>query len=82
MCFLIYTIIRTRPGLKIGTIRLVNAILSQLFTMAQKSNIIKADPVTGANGDVDKKIKEKPRLRIAMTIEEQEMFVNFVYNSR
>ena len=77
-----YMSLSTDSGLKVSTIQTINTILWQLFRMAEKDNLIRRNPVSGAMNDIAKNLKEEPKERHALTIEQQSALLGYVYGNR
>lgn len=76
-----YMSLSTDTGLKVSTIKSINAILWQLFETAEKDNLIRRNPANGAMNDVAKRLKEEPKERHALTIEQQSALLSYVYGN-
>ena len=68
-------------GLKVRSIQTINSILKQLFFNAERDRLIIFNPVEGAMEQVIKKVKEDKPKKAALTVEQQESFINYVYSS-
>lgn len=65
-------------GFKPNTMEIIHTVIHPVFTLAVRDNYIRTNPAAGAMADV-KKIHnwEKPK-RHALTIQEQETFINYI----
>lgn len=77
-----YMSLSVDTGLRVSTIKSINAILWQLFATAEKDNLIRRNPANGAMADVAKRLKENPKERHALTLEQQSSLLSYVYGSR
>ena len=68
-------------GLKVRSIQTINAILKQLFFGAEKDRLITHNPVDGAMEKVSKTIKEEKPKKHALTVEQQESLISYIYRS-
>lgn len=69
-------------NLKYSTVEKINAILYQMFEIAVKDNIIRLNPVNGVMKDVRRLFEAQKEKRHALSKEEQEALVEFVYRVR
>ena len=68
-------------GLKVRSIQTINAILKQLFFGAEKDRLIFSNPVDGAMAKVIKSVKEEDVKKRALTKEQQESLIDYIYES-
>ena len=68
-------------GLKVRSIQTINAILKQLFFGAEKDRLVFSNPVDGAMAKVIKTVKEDNPKKLALTVEQQSSFIEYVYAS-
>ena len=68
-------------GLKVRSIQTINAILKQLFFNAERDRLITFNPIDGVMEKVIKNLKEEKPKKHALTIEQQESFIGYIYNS-
>lgn len=68
-------------GLKVRSIQTINAILKQIFFIAEKDRLIFSNPVDGAMEKVLKSCKEERTKKHALTKEQQASFIEYVYAS-
>ena len=78
----LYMSLSRDSGLSVSTIRKINAILSQVFTIAVKDNLIRRNPADGVMVEVSKRLDEEPEKKRALTVDQQAEFLNYVYNDR
>lgn len=68
-------------GFKPNSMEIINTILHPVFTMAVRDGYIRNNPTDGVMAEIKKSHSwEKPK-RHALTIEEQEAFINFISES-
>lgn len=68
-------------GLKISTIQSINSILWQLFDIAERDGLIRKNPSNGAMATLSKRLKEDQEKRNALTIEQQNALLDYVYSN-
>ena len=68
--------------IKFGTAQSVNNILSQLFGIAVKDELLRTSPTTGALVKVKKMFGAEKEKRHALTRPQQERFIEYVYGSK
>lgn len=69
-------------GLKASSVDIIHTILRPVFTLAVRDGYIRANPAANAAEDVRKSRMGDKTRRHALTIQEQEAFVNFVASSK
>lgn len=75
-----YLLIKDR-GFKPNSMEIINTILHPVFTLAVRDGYIRNNPTDGVMAEIKKSHSwEKPK-RHALTIEEQEAFINFMADS-
>ncbi len=65
-------------GKQAGTIHIINAILCPVFTLAVRDSYIRVSPTQNVYSELKKKYGWSQKKRHALTIEQQEAFVDFV----
>lgn len=68
-------------GLNPSSIKNVDAILHPVFQTAVRDGMIRLNPVSGAIGEMKKSHKYQKQKRIALTLQEQEVFLQFMNQS-
>ncbi len=77
----LYSLLITDRGLKPSSVRTIHKALRPIFAFAVRDGYIASNPTEGVLKDLKKTYTcEKPK-RHALTIQEQEAFINFVANS-
>ena len=75
-----HSLIKDR-GFKPNSMEIINTILHPVFTLAVRDGYIRNNPTDGVMAEIKKShSREKPK-RHALTIEEQEAFINFIGES-
>ncbi|CUX71752.1 Transposase from transposon Tn916 [Clostridium sp. C105KSO15] len=69
-------------NLKPKSVELVNGVLHPVFTLAVRDGYIMNNPVEGAMSDIRKVHNRGQNKRHALTIQEQEAFIDFIANSK
>ncbi|WP_313580688.1 site-specific integrase [Lacrimispora sp.] len=77
-----YNGLTQEKNLKLKSVELVNGILRPVFTLAVRDGYIRNNPTDGAMSDIRKRRNCGQDKRHALTIQEQELFISFVANSR
>ncbi len=67
--------------LKAGTVQIIDNILHPTFTLAVRDGYIRTNPTEGALSEIKKAHGYQQEKRHALTIEEQEAFINFISGS-
>lgn len=68
-------------GLKLNTLEIVNTVVHPTFTMAVRDDIIRMNPSDGVMAEIKKTQEWNKPKRHALTIAQQEAFVNFCQNN-
>ncbi len=76
-----YLSLSQEKGLKISTIRAIHSIIWQSLQNAVNDALIRRNPANDAMKSVSKKLKEEPKHRPSLTIEQQKRFIDYVNNS-
>lgn len=77
-----YNSLIQEKNFKPNSMEIINTILHPVFTLAVRDGYIRSNPSDGVMSEIKKSHNwEKPK-RHALTIQEQEAFVNFVSNSK
>lgn len=76
-----YNSLIQNKGFKPNSMEIIHTILHPTFTLAVRDGYIRANPTDGVMAEIKKSCNwEKPK-RHALTIEEQEAFINYIANS-
>ena len=76
-----YNSLIREKGFKPNSMEIINTILHPTFTLAVRDGYIRANPTDGVMSEIKKSHNwEKPK-RHALTVEEQEAFINYMSNS-
>lgn len=76
-----YNSLIREKGFKPNSMEIINTILHPTFTLAVRDGYIRTNPTDGAMAEIKKSHNwEKPK-RHALTIEEQEAFINYIARS-
>ena len=76
-----YTGLITEKGFKPNSMEIIHTILHPVFTLAVRDGYIRTNPSDGVMGEIKKSHNwEKPK-RHALTVEQQELFIEFLKNS-
>ena len=76
-----YTGLITEKGFKLNSMEIIHTILHPVFTLAVRDGYIRTNPSDGVMGEIKKSHNwEKPK-RHALTVEQQELFIEFLKNS-
>lgn len=67
-------------GLKLSSIQNINSIVWQLLEIARKDCIVKKNVADGVMKEVSKEIGDDRTVKHALTIQEQDAFIHYVYN--
>lgn len=62
-------------GISVGTLGIINNVLSQIFTIAVRDNIIRVSPTTGVLAEIKRTTSYEQKQKAALTIQEQEIFL-------
>lgn len=68
-------------GFKPNSMEIINTILHPVFSMAMRDGYIRVNPASGVMAEIKKSHNWEKGKRHALTIEQQEAFVNFISNS-
>ena len=68
-----------KEGLSISTVESVHILLHPAFQMAVRDNIIRTNPSDNVMAEIKKKNKGRPEPRRALTVEQQQAFIKFIY---
>ena len=71
-----------KSNLKYSAVQSINALLFQMFELAVKDSIIRLNPANGALKEVKRTLAIQQDKRHALTLEEQERLVEYVYQKR
>lgn len=74
------SLIRER-GFKPNSMEIINTILHPVFSMAVRDGYIRVNPSDGVMAEIKKSHNWEKNKRHALTVAEQEAFVNFIYGS-
>ena len=77
-----YMDLSKKSGLKLSTIQTINAIILQIFNIAEKDELIRKNTAAGVMVEVAHKLKEEPEKRHALTIDEQAALIDYIYSNR
>lgn len=69
-------------GVAASTIRKIHSIVYQIFELVVADNLIRTNPAANAFKFFSKSNEVKSKPREALTVEQQEAFIEFVYSSR
>ena len=67
-----------KQGLSISTVDSVHCLLHPTFQMAVRDNIIRANPTECVMAEIKKKLKGRPEPRHALTVQQQQAFLNYI----
>ena len=73
-----YNKLVSQQGLSVSTVDIIHTILHPVFTMAVRDNLIRQNPTDKVLSEVKKAHGMVKKKRLALTIEQQEAFINFV----
>ncbi|MCM1193865.1 MAG: site-specific integrase [Butyrivibrio sp.] len=73
-----YDLLIFNNGFKPGSIEIINTILHPMFTLAIRDGYIRINPTDGVMAEIKKNYDCKRPKRHALTIEEQEAFINYM----
>jgi len=76
-----YLALNQKKNLRISTIRAINSVIWQILESAVRDDIIRRNPADGVMRDVGKKLKEESEHKNALTIEQQERFIDYILSS-
>lgn len=79
ICF--YTSLIKEKGFKPNSMEIINTIIHPVFTMAVRDGVIRSNPSDGAMMEIKKSHNWEKAKRHALTVEEQEAFINFIAES-
>ena len=65
-------------GLKVNTIDSVHSVLHPTFQLAVRDNVIRNNPSDGVMAELKKKLKGRPEVRHALTIEQERAFLDYL----
>lgn len=77
-----YNNIMEKHDLSIGTMNSINTVLKPVFKMAVRDNLIRSNPIEGVLTEITKESNSAPQKREALTRQQQNVFIEFVKNSR
>lgn len=77
-----YIFLYENQGKSIGTIKNANQILMQILDFAVDDGLIRKNPAAKAFSDFKRETQLSPKKKLAMTIDEQQIFLNFVANHK
>lgn len=63
-------------GLSVGTLCVVNNVLSQIFSIAVRDGVIRMSPTTGVLAEIKRTTGYGQKQKVALTVQEQEIFLN------
>ena len=78
----LYMHMLTEENLSIGTVKCVQAFLVQVFEAAVMDSLIRSNPTRHVVRSINRLCRTESKVMRALTIKEQEAFINFVYNSQ
>lgn len=70
----------SKNGLKVSSIQSINSVIWQLFDTADRDNLIRRNPANEAMSNLARRLKEEQTKRRALTLEQQDAFLNYVYS--
>ena len=76
-----YILLGKEKQLRLGTLRAINSIIWQALEAAVNDSIIRRNPAQGALRDVTKRMEEEDGHRNALTIQQQERFLDYIIHS-
>ena len=68
-------------GMKPATVDIVHTVLHPTFTLAVRDGIIRSNPSDGVVAELKKNSETKQEQRHALTVDEQEAFIDFIKNN-
>ena len=77
----LYIDMMQKHGLQSATVRIVHAVLYQVFETATQDNIIRTNPASTVLKGLRKFLNTETKKRHALTEDEQKIFVDYVYSS-
>lgn len=77
----LYTSLCAASAIRPSTVQKINSILIQTFAIAVMDNLIRSNPAEHAFANVSKRLSLESEHRNALTIEETEILLNFVYST-
>ena len=77
----LYSCLRYDQQYKPASIELLNSVLMPIFNLALRDGLIKTNPVKGVYREVARGPEWKSHRKNAISIQEQEEFLNFIHNS-
>ena len=77
----LYTSLCAASTIRPSTVQKINSILIQTFAIAVMDNLIRSNPAEHAFANVSKRLSLESEHRNALTIEETEILLNFVYST-
>lgn len=77
----LYTSLCASSTIRPSTVQKINSILIQTFAIAVMDNLIRSNPAEHAFANVSKRLSLESEHRNALTIEETEILLNFVYST-
>ena len=77
----LYTSLCASSAIRPSTVQKINSILIQTFAIAVMDNLIRSNPAEHAFANVSKRLSLESEHRNALTIEETEILLNFVYST-
>lgn len=77
----LYTSLCAASAIRPSTVQKINSILIQTFAIAVMDNLIRSNPAEHAFANVSKRLSLESAHRNALTIEETEILLNFVYST-
>lgn len=78
----LYTSLCAASTIRPSTVQKINSILIQTFAIAVMDNLIRSNPAEHAFANVSKRLSLESEHRNALTIEETEILLNFVYSTK
>ena len=76
-----YMSLAQQKHLRISTIRAINSIVWQALDFAVKDDIIRRNPADGVLREIAKRLGDEPEHRNALTIEQQERFIDYILSN-
>lgn len=77
----LYTSLCAASAIRPSTVQKINSILIQTFAIAVMDNLIRSNPAEHAFANVSKRLSLESEHRNALTIEETDILLNFVYST-
>lgn len=77
----LYVNLISESGLSMKTLKVIDAIIYQVFTFAEREEYIRSNPVKGVAVEVCRELELKPTKKKALTIAEQDTFVKYCVGS-